>query len=151
MTVCTAVGFVVNEYGYDAVLADHWTGADWSVSVPESPSENSVFNGVSCASPTSCTAVGYNVDSSGARQTLAEHWDGSSWSAQTTPNPSGETSSLLSGVSCVSATACTAVGQAADTAGTLATLAESWNGKAWSIQPTPHPTNAPSRILSGVS
>lgn len=32
------------------------------------------------------------------------------WTIQSTPNPAGAKSSLLSGVSCTSATACTAVG-----------------------------------------
>jgi len=44
---------------------------------------------------------------------------------------------LLTSVSCTSATACTAVGYHH----THLTLAERWNGKKWTIQPTPNPAN----------
>ena len=45
----------------------------------------------------------------------------------------------LSGVSCSAANACTGVGGYANSSGTSVTLAERWNGKGWSVQPTPTP------------
>jgi len=62
--------------------------------------------------------------------TLAEVWDGTSWSSRPTPNPKdpGTNGSVLSGVSCASATACMAVGHY------YAGLAEAWNGTSWSIR-----------------
>ena len=59
---------------------------------------------------------------------------------QITPNPSGSVFSYLNGgVSCPAANACIAVGRSITTSGPCTTLAESWNGTGWSIQPTPNP------------
>jgi hypothetical protein len=67
-----------------------------------------------------------------------------------TPNPSGAATSNLSGVSCTSASACIAVG--GSTTGTSdEMLAERWNGKVWTIQPTPSPSGAQDTSLFGVS
>ena len=46
---------------------------------------------------------------------------------------------VLSGVSCSAANACTGVGDSANSSGTSVTLAERWNGRSWSVQPTPTP------------
>jgi hypothetical protein len=54
------------------------------------------------------------------------------------PSPSRGTDSLLSGVSCVSATACAAVGDYATNGGPGRTLIESWNGTKWSVVPSPN-------------
>src|SRR5262249_2504885 len=90
------------------------------------------------------------INSNGTPVTLAERWDGSTWTVQTIPTPSGATSISLSGVSCTSATACTAVGDD-NIFGTSVTLAERWDGKTWTIQPTPNPSGATRISLSGVS
>ena len=57
----------------------------------------------------------------------------------------------LSGVSCVSTSACTAVGHYTNKAGDEVTLAERWDGTSWAIQTTPNPTGAIGSELSGVS
>src|SRR5207248_10503847 len=78
---------------------------------------------------------------------LAEVWDGVSWSIEPTPTPQGE--ARLNGVSCTSATACTAVGQYYDfDSDTYLTLAERWDGTAWTIQSTPTPPRG--ATLAGV-
>jgi hypothetical protein len=51
-------------------------------------------------------------------------------------------------VSCVSATACTAVGRNGNNSATWKTSVKSWNGKSWSMQPSPGATPS---VLSGVS
>ncbi len=84
------------------------------------------------------------------QRTLAERWDGTGWTIQATPNPTNAQTSVLSGVSCTSATACTAVGSYYLGGGVSKTLAERWDGTAWTIQPTPNP-NAQTSVLSGVS
>lgn len=120
----TAVGQSANQ-----TLAERWNGAIWAIQPTPNPpgSTSSVLSGVSCKG-TSCTAVGNYVNASNVRLTLAEHWNASTntWSIQTTPNPSEATSSLLSGVSCTTATACTAVGDYVNASGTQVTLAESY-------------------------
>ena len=146
-TACTAVGWDrLDECNFfhcyvDATLAEGSNGASWTVQsglpgyrfpIPIA------LEGVSCSAAAACAAVGsYN----GA--TLAAGLSGPTWATQSTP--SGATSSDLAGVSCASATACTAVGQSGET------LAETWNGTTWTIQPTANPTAATSSRLNTVS
>jgi len=88
------------------------------------------LNGVSCASSTACIGVGFSEGSSGPIVTLAESSNGTTWAPpQVTPNPAGATGADLSGVSCISATACTAVGNYSDSSGNTKTLAEVWTGR----------------------
>jgi hypothetical protein len=79
--------------------------------------------------------------------------NGTAWTAQPVfPVPSGSVSDTVLGVACTSATACTAVGysQGSASASTKPTLAEVWNGTAWSIQDTPNPA-ASNNELGAVS
>ena len=48
----------------------------------------------------------------------------------------------LGGVSCVSSSRCTAAGSSFATTTTKSDLVESWNGKSWTVVPTPNPTGA---------
>src|SRR5437868_529159 len=67
------------------------------------------------------------------------------------PKPAAGNAYTLLAVSCPSATDCTAVGvrYTSETA-VGATLIERWDGKSWSITPSPTPTNA-SLDMTGVS
>ena len=152
-TFCMATGYYETAAGNYATLAESWNGSAWSLRAIATPSESkfTFLSGVSCVSSSSCTAVGYYITSSGTTLTLAESWNGSTWSIQSTPNPSEATVSRLWGVSCVSSSACTAVGYQAGT-GMSKTLAESWNGSAWSIKATPNAAGATKyNYLNGVS
>ena len=146
-SACTAVGYYVNSSDTPVTLAETWNGTSWSIQSTPNPSggQDSILYGVSCTSSSACTAVGEYDNSSDTDVTLAEAWNGSSWSIETTPNPSGGAPTALSGVSCISASACTAVG-----ASGADSLAEDWNGTSWSIQPTPDPSGAQASILNGV-
>jgi hypothetical protein len=81
---------------------------------------------------------------------LASVASAASWSVQPTPNPSSAPVSSLTSVSCSSADACTAVGYVVTSSGAYQTLAERWDGSAWSIQSTPNPS-AENSQLSAVS
>ena len=142
---CTAVGVnFVNQP--NTTLVESWNGTRWSVT--PNPSPGSELLGVSCVSPTACTAVGDQLNSQGYYQTLTEFWNGTRWSTVPSPDKGhGTNENFLSGVSCVSATACTAVGQYGT--GSSAPLIESWNGTRWTIVPAPNRNN--SGILNGVS
>ncbi len=61
------------------------------------------------------------------------------WAVERAPSPAKAYDSLLTAVSCASATACTAVGYAYEhpSSGLPVALAEAWNGARWSVQPTP--------------
>ena len=136
-TTCTAVG---NSGG--VTLAEAWNGTVWSI---QTTPGGGGLSSVSCTASTSCVAVGHSGGG-----TLAEAWNGTAWTIEPTPNPTGAASSVLSGVSCA-ATVCTAVGNYVNGSGNQMTLAEQWNGSAWTIQSTPNPTGATSSRLSGVS
>jgi hypothetical protein len=126
--------------------------ATWSVQWPPTPTgaTSSALAGVTCPAGNACFGVGEYVNSLGVKATLAEVWNGTAWSISTTPNPARAATSALSGVSCLSATACTAVGYYVDpSSGVDATLVEQWNGTAWSIQYPENPTGG--GVLSGVS
>ena len=141
-------------------LAESWDGTDWTVQSTPNPTgaRGSHLQGVSCTSATACTAVGSY--STGRDVTLAQRWDGTDWTVQSTPNPTGADSSGLADssdlkdVSCASVTACTAVGSYTSyvgTSGKQATLAERWNGTAWTIQPTPEFAGPYGSSLEGIS
>ena len=152
-SACTATGFSVTSAGVSAALAERWDGTTWTIQPTPSPSgaTASQLYGVSCASASACTAVGHYVTSTGATVPLAERWDGTAWTIQSTPSPSGAIASYLNGVSCTSASACTAVGWYETGPGEYETLAERWDGTAWTIQSTPNPSGATASYLFGVS
>jgi hypothetical protein len=131
-----------------------WNGTSWVAQTTPGPVSNSL-NSVSCTAPTSCEAAGQTPGSNGNPTPLAEAWDGSAWTIQSAPAPANSQSSLLAAVSCTSATSCTAVGQDQSTAvanfGTAQTLAEVWDGTAWTIATTPDPSSTEQNLLTGVS
>src|SRR5439155_10539916 len=72
------------------------------------------------------------------------------WSIQPTRNavvPGGS----LAAISCSAASACTAVGSYRNLHGTPVTLAEHWDGSAWTLQATPNPAGATEAALASVS
>jgi len=97
------------------------------------------------ASVAACAAA--TVTASGAAASVA----GPGWSMVVTPSPAGAEVSELTGVACSGAGACTAVGDFQGSGGVF-TLAERWNGTAFSIQPTPSPASPPAfSVLRGFS
>jgi len=88
----------------------------------------------------------------GNSQTLAEVWNGSTWSLQPTPHPSAFQVNTLNSVSCTAADACTAVGDSSTAGfGNFQTLAEVWDGTAWSLRSTPNRPGPAPNFLNGVS
>jgi hypothetical protein len=151
-SACTAVGYAGNNG-----LADRWNGSTWKTQTVPKPSgaQSIQLNGVKCTSGTVCTAAGsgtYPASPVKVVKTLAERWNGTAWKNQSipTPSPSGDSGTdVLTGISCTSASACTAVGYYENNQVTEDTLAEAWNGTAWTIQSTPN-NNADNSLL-GVS
>ena len=151
-SACTATG-VATISGASTALAEAWNGSAWSVQSVPAPSGATATElyRVSCVSASACTAAGNYVTSGGATVPLAENWNGTAWSVQSTPTPSGALASYLDGMACVSATACTAVGWYEPSAGAYETLAERWNGTAWTIQSTPNPSGGTDNYLFAAS
>jgi hypothetical protein len=155
---CDAVGFYLHDCtsrsGGSSVLVEHWDGNRWSVVLaPQSPCGGDIgLEAVSCNTPSSCTAVGHHPHGSEV-WTLVESWDGSTWSTVPSPNENPTNNNELLGVSCASTASCMAVGWHQLTfGGPGLTLIEAWNGKKWSIVPSPSPgTPGLSDTLTGVS
>jgi hypothetical protein len=114
-------------------LAERWNGTGWSVQpTPTVAGEHfATLLGVSCPSTAACTAVG---GQDGVHLRVVR-WNGTSWALQAPPEPSSSFDSILQGVSCPTAAECLAVGAYTpftDPNGSR-TLAERWNGTAWTI------------------
>jgi len=114
------------------------------------PPVESPLESVACPSGTVCQAVGYEKSNGGAYVPIARSWNGTSWASQAVPRPGGA-NTWLSGIACSSTTACLAVGSYENAAGVRQTLAESWNGSAWSIKPSPNPEGAKGSRLEAVA
>ncbi len=139
-----AVGDYVTGAGDLRTLIERWNGTAWT-RVP-SPSPASAYNdlfGVAATSATSAWAVGEysNHPASLAFHTLAEHWNGTAWTRVPSPSPGGPTGdSLLHAVAATSASDAWAVGGYDTGSGTEGrTLAEHWDGTAWTRVPSPTP------------
>jgi hypothetical protein len=139
-SACTAVGGYNEATGATKGLAERWNGTAWSALATPAPPSSELANlfGVACSSATACIAVGGSFESSShVTAPLAEIWNGTAWSIQTIPSPPESQTSILTAVSCSSATACTAVGYNAKKTGGQVALVERWNGTKWEIQSTP--------------
>ncbi len=151
---CVAAGTWTSSTGQAYPLAERWQGGRWSILAMPNPvtSTQTELTGVACTSAAACIAVGY-FDNPYFTQTLAEAWNGHRWSVQQTknvPNPGSPVWGELNGIWCLSAKACTAVGYYEGSV-TQLTLAESWNGTTWSVEPTPNLPGEPGNALYGVS
>ena len=152
---CWAVG----EYRAAEVtqgLIAHWDGTAWSL-VPSPIMEGSGgLWGVTCVSPSECWAAGASqlgrpglplAPTSG--QTVLARWDGIRWSTVESPNAGPDLLSVVSGVDCVSSSACWAVGYSTDFA--FATLTEFWDGETWTIVDSANAYQAADSPLSDVA
>ena len=143
-----AVGTFKNSTG-GLPLIEHWDGEQWSIVASPNPTGSSftVLNGVAEVSAHNVWAVGRT------NQSLTEHWNGKQWSIVPSPNPTGSSFTVLNGVTEVSAHNVWAVGGYFTSVGSMVfqkTLIEHWNGKQWSIVPSPNVSGSTSDILNGV-
>jgi hypothetical protein len=148
---CIAVGSYTAS-GSTNTLAEFWNGATWTVQPTPNPSggSNNMLGGVSCTSADSCLAVGSYFEGRG-NNLLAETWNGANWTLQTAPLPAGGLGGSFDGVSCSSATACSAVGSYADSGNQNESLAESWDGAAFTVETVTAPGDPTTNTLDAVS
>jgi hypothetical protein len=154
-----AVGYQSASNGAVLTLIEHWNGKKWTV-VP-SPNRSATGNLLSAVSANSATdiwAVGNSVDQpTNSIQTLVQHFDGVKWKVVPSPNPLPKAflnQNVLSSVRAVSADDVTAVGVLRDAGHQRAvTLVEHWNGKKWTVVPSPNQSEAPGslNILTSVT
>jgi hypothetical protein len=134
----------------DQAVIDMWNGSSWSIVPsyqPPSP-EGSYLGGVTCVDADQCWASGSTTTSTDGTplNALMEEWNGSSWTPVGVPNQPGADGSFLSDVSCISASQCWAAGSygpygsSGNGGFSPNSYIESWNGTAWSIEPSPDVT-----------
>ena len=131
----------------------------WTVTpTPNTAATSDNFlSSVSCASGSLCWAVGYSCTgscSTGSEvdQAVVEEWNGSAWTLGTAADANGIYPNRLTGVSCPTVSYCMAVGKyKAGAGGVWQTLAETWNGSAWTVNLPSNTSATVSNILSGVS
>jgi hypothetical protein len=138
---CTSPAFCLAAGGDGHV--DMWNGTSWSSIVTGTGFTS--LTSVSCTSPSACEAIGSSPSGD-----QAERWNGTTWRAQATPTPAGGNALALQAVSCAGAKYCEAVGSYFGST-TQLTVAEVWNGHAWTVQPTPNPANPVNISLAAVS
>ena len=156
-TSCFAVGRHAEAGDYQGgALLEHWNGTAWNVQplpTPKwhPPTESGgllitpLLDGVSCAGPRSCMAVGYTTTDA-----LVERWNGTKWSLVPSPHPPSRGTiaglpaiATLRAVDCASANDCTTVGVTfvpldyREGVPLANSIAEHWNGKAWTIVARP--------------
>src|SRR5205823_13777628 len=137
-----------------AAIAERWDGTTWAVQSVPAPGGalSSRLESVACPSTVWCAAVGsYTNDPAAYPVVLAAIWNGTAWGVQPITYPSPSQTSDLSGIACTSTAACTAVGYYVNSSDARVTLAETWNGTAWSFQSSANPGGAGSSELSGVA
>lgn len=136
-----------------STFAEQWNGKEWSIQETPNPpeTERRRLTSVSCTSSTSCTAIGEYWGGKYYETPFAEKWNGKVWGIQEIAKP-GNYETAIRRISCSSTGACTAVGlYEKKPLSEHTTLAERWNGKEWSIQTTPNPTEAESSSFEDVS
>ncbi|HJT55577.1 MAG TPA: hypothetical protein VJ761_03705 [Ktedonobacteraceae bacterium] len=137
-----AAGYTIGDGGDNENLLLHWDGTQWTV-LPPVPvqSDGNRLQAITAISSTDVWAVGeFNVNRGENSSNLALHWNGQQWSQRSVPNSGGLTNAL-EGVTALASNDVWAVGLAAQPpSGFNQTLIEHWNGKSWSIAPSPNMT-----------
>ncbi len=148
--ICSAVGTIDRGTG-TLTLAARWQDSRLRTEATPNPllAAPVTLAAVSCPTPSVCTAVGYLQNAASHRQPVAIREVGAGWSAESPPSPPGAINSELDAVSCPTPAACTAVGTA-QIAKSSVSLAEVWNGTAWTVTSLPSvPAGSPA--LAAVS
>jgi hypothetical protein len=114
------------------------SGHGWQVRRTPNPGPNfDSLYGVASAGK-EAWAVGVKLDPSYRDRTLIESWDGSDWDIQSNPQPGSERD-LLWGASATSTSDVWAVGDKQGADGVFKALIEHFDGKNWSVVPSPNP------------
>lgn len=152
-TRCMAVGGYTDSSFGNWPFAESWDGSAWRLVHAPTPAGGSFgsFSGVSCVSVSFCFAVGSFENRNSVTVPLAERWDGAAWSVVHAGRPAGASSSGLTSVACTSTSACMAAGSDFGADSVSVTLAERWDGAAWSVVASPNPDGAQSSHFSSVS
>jgi hypothetical protein len=159
-SACTAIGYNTAGQGGDPnrSFSASWTGSSWAIHnvAPPPGASFETLMGISCSSPTRCVSVGEMITGAAEIWPAVEFWDGTTWLPGLVPTPAGSDYARLSAISCSSENACVAVGSfgtgcASNSGCTTHALAETWNGRTWSIENLPGLSDAREAELHSVS
>jgi hypothetical protein len=159
MTYCVGVGSYENKLTVHADIEVYRGGESWEPT-PYLEQEGVTLQGVSCSAEWNCVAVGDVTEGSVTRPVAQETTSTNQWTFSIPATPAEAKGSVtLREISCTSPTSCIAVGSFANAVGGVSghapteerTLAESWNGSAWSVQPSANLAGAKFDQLAGVS
>jgi hypothetical protein len=144
-----AVAVAVLVAGLAAPLAA--SAASWGIVNTPTPAgaQSASYVSVTCLNGIDCWAVGSYATAS-AQHNLSEHFDGTGWTVVAIPDAPGSNGTQLMGVSCVASNDCWTVGQWSDIAGGHS-LAEHWDGTAWTVVTSPVPPSSTGDGLNGVT
>ncbi len=158
---CAAASYCVLGGSYagpanHAVIFGSWNGEAFTPMKEASPAAFvSAITGLSCVSATTCTAIGTTAGAAGqpyGQSFAVGTWNGRAWSVTSVAGPSG-VQNQLGGVSCASAASCVAVGvsSANGSQQTSRALAESYDGRSWTMARVPALPKGASSAFSAVS
>ena len=151
---CFAVG-QFTDGAHVRTLVERWNGASWAVAAqprPEGATASELF-GIACPAVTTCFAVGDAgfPGALGPTRTFVARWNGKGWSVVPSANGGeAQTDNFLYSVSCATTTSCFAVGYS-ERKHKIAPMVVQWDGKSWSLDRSPSPSDAISASLAGVS
>ena len=126
---------------FGSTLAMRWTGSTWFPAVTPNPGAGDRFlQAVTTPAARYALAVGSNLNDAGTQTlALAELWTGSAWTQVLAANPGADYNSLQA-VAATSRSDAWAVGTRRTTpGGPFRTLAEHWNGTAFTLASSPSP------------
>ena len=127
-----AVGGDIVGIRNSAAVIEHWNGTNWQ---DVSPGIGGYLFGVTALSPSNAWAVGRT----NGYRTLIEYWTGTQWTTVPSPNDRHTQVDVLQGIAAVAPDDIWAVGYAGLNVGLpQVTLIEHWNGRTWSIVPSPN-------------
>jgi hypothetical protein len=141
--VCVALSLAAVS-GVPAKASGQGEVTAWSIVSSPNEEGSSWLQAVDASASDNAWSVGFYLGAEGVYETLAERWDGSAWTLVETPNV-GAHGDWLNGVAAVSPSEAWAVGYTAGDPATYTstTLVEHWTGLAWSVVPSPNPSNDP--------
>jgi hypothetical protein len=150
-----AVGWRLEESSSVRGVAEHWDGQVWTpIALPRMAFEEHL-QGVQAISADDAWAVGAIGGPHGDNgETLVLHWDGSRWSRVPSPSPS-RVAAVLFGIAALGPNDLWAVGGTKTEEstveggiGTFRTMAMHWDGRMWTIVPTPNATTGDNSLSS---
>lgn len=123
-------------------LVEHWNGQRWRWLLgPKVPPADAGADGVAAITANDVWITGEaGIGGQGnVLRTFVEHWNGKMLSLVPNPNPKPNADHYLSSISAASSRDVWIAGSQGNENSVSRTLAEHWNGRRWTIVPSPNP------------